>query len=62
MSEFIKSQHELRNTLIIQVREVLDSAETEGRGLDQADIAKINLIEADIAKADETISVAQRSE
>ena len=62
MSEFIKSQQELRNSLIMQVREVLDLAETEARGLDLADIAKINAIEADIAKADETISVAKRSE
>ena len=62
MSEFIKSQQELRNSLIMQVREVIDYAETEARGLDQADIAKINAIEIDIAKADETISVANRSE
>ena len=62
MSEFIKSQHELRNTLIMQVREVIDFAEAEGRGLDAAELSKINAIEADIAKADETVSVAQRSE
>ena len=62
MSEFIKSQHELRNTLITQVREVIDFAEAEGRGLDAAELSKINAIEADIAKADETVSVAQRSE
>ena len=62
MSEFIKSQHELRNNLIMQVREVIDFAESEGRGLDAAELSKINAIEADIAKADETVSVAQRSE
>ena len=62
MSEFIKSQHELRNNLIMQVREVIDYAESEGRGLDAAELSKINSIEADIAKADETVSVAQRSE
>jgi len=61
MSEFIKSQHELRNTLITQVREVIDFAELEGRGLDAAELSKINAIEADIAKADETITVAQRN-
>jgi hypothetical protein len=54
MSEFIKSQHELRNNLIMQVREVIDFAESEGRGLDAAELSKINAIEADIAKADET--------
>ena len=62
MSEFMKSQQELRNNLIMQVREVIDFAESEGRGLDAAELSKINAIEADIAKADETVNVAQRSE
>ena len=62
MSEFIKSQQELRNNLIMQVREVIDFAESEGRGLDAAELQKINAIETDIAKADETLNVAQRSE
>jgi len=62
MSEFIKAQAEVRNNLIEQVRSVLDSAETEGRGLSGEELAKINTIEADIAKADEAISVAKRSE
>ena len=46
----------------MQVREVIDFAESEARGLDAAEVSKINAIEADIAKADETINVAQRSE
>ena len=62
MSEFIKSQRELRNNLITQVREVIDFAEAEGRGLDGAELSKINAIEADIAKADETLTVATRNE
>lgn len=62
MSEFIKTQQEVRNNLIMQVREVIDFAESEGRGLDQAELNKISAIEADIAKADEAISVAQRAE
>jgi len=62
LSEFINSQQELRNNLIMQVREVIDFAESEARGLDAAEVSKINAIEADIAKADETINVAQRSE
>ena len=62
MSEFIKTQHELRNNLITQVREVLDFADSEARGLDDAEVSKINAIEADIAKADNSITVAQRSE
>ena len=62
MSEFIKSQRELRNNLITQVREVIDFAESEGRGLDSAELSKINAIEVDIAKADETLTVATRNE
>jgi len=62
MSEFITRQTEVRNNLIAQVREVIDFAESEGRGLDAEELRKIEAIEADIAKADEAISVAQRSE
>ncbi len=62
MSEFIKGQTELRANLIAQVREVIDVAEGENRGLDAAELEKINRIEADIAKADESISVARRAE
>ena len=38
MSEFIKTQQEVRNNLIMQVREVIDFAEAEGRGLDAAEL------------------------
>ena len=62
MSEFITRQTEVRNNLIMQVREVIDFAETEGRGLDSEELRKIEAIESDIAKADEAIAVAQRSE
>jgi HK97 family phage major capsid protein len=62
MSEFITRQTEVRNNLIMQVREVIDFAESEGRGLDSEELRKIEAIEADIAKADEAISVAQRAE
>lgn len=62
MSDFIKSQSELRANLINQVREVLDFAEGEGRGLDSAELDKIARIEADIAKADDSIAVARRAE
>ena len=62
MSEFITRQTEVRNNLIMQVREVIDFAESEGRGLDAEELRKVEAIEADIAKADESISVAQRSE
>ena len=62
MSEFIKSQQEVRNNLITQVREVIDFAESEGRGLDAAEVSKIDAIEADIRKADDSIGIAQRTE
>jgi HK97 family phage major capsid protein len=62
MSEFIKAQHELRANLTMQIREVIDSAETEGRGLDAAELEKIDRIEADIRKADQSIEVAARAE
>jgi len=62
MSEFIKTQQEVRNNLIMQVREVIDFAESEGRGLDAAELQKIENIEADIRKADEAIEVATRNE
>lgn len=62
MSEFIKGQTELRANLISQVREVLDTAEKEGRGLDAAEMEKVSRIEADIARADESIAVARRAE
>ena len=62
MSEFITRQTEVRNNLIMQVREVIDFAESEGRGLDSEELRKIEAIEADIAKADEAIAVANRAE
>jgi HK97 family phage major capsid protein len=62
MSEFIKAQHELRANLTMQIREVIDSAEAESRGLDSEELQKIDRIEADIRKADESIEVATRNE
>lgn len=59
---FIKSQEEKRANLVMQIREVIDSAEAEGRGLDAAELEKINRIEADITAVGESIDVAQRSE
>lgn len=59
---FIKSQEEKRANLVMQIREVIDSAEAEGRGLDAAELEKINRIEADISAVGESIDVAQRSE
>ena len=62
MSEFIKSQQEVRNNLIMQVRSIIDVAETESRGLTAEDSQKIDRIEADIRSADMAIEVATRSE
>ena len=61
MSEFIKSQQELRANLTLQIREALDAAEERG-GLDAETNEKINRIEADIRRADEAIAIAQRNE
>lgn len=62
MSEFIKTQQEVRANLTMQIRDVIDSAEAEGRGLDSAELQKIDRIEADIRKADEALEVAGRNE
>jgi HK97 family phage major capsid protein len=62
MSEFIKTQQEIRANLTHQIRDVIDGAEADKRGLDAAEIDKINRIEADIRRADEAIEVASRNE
>jgi hypothetical protein len=62
MSEFIKTQQEVRANLTEQIRETIDAAETEGRGLDSSELEKIDRIEADIRRADEAIAVASRNE
>jgi HK97 family phage major capsid protein len=62
MSEFIKAQQELRANLTMQIRDVIESAEAEKRGLDAAELQKIDRIEADLRSADEAIAVAQRNE
>lgn len=61
MSEFIKTQQELRANLVSQIQESLDAAEVRG-GLDAETTAKIDRIEADIRRADEAIQVATRNE
>ena len=62
MSEFIKTQQELRANLFEQIKDVIETAEVENRGLDQAELDKIARIEADLNKASEAIAVAQRAE
>lgn len=62
MSEFIKSQSEERANLITQVREILDRAETEARGLTVDDLAHVDRLESRIQDVDNGIAVARRSE
>lgn len=61
MSEFIKTQEEVRANLTTQIREVIDFAENESRGLSAEEVQKIERIETDIRKADEALEVARRS-
>jgi HK97 family phage major capsid protein len=62
MSEFIKTQEELRANLTMQIRDVIESAEADKRGLDSSELQKIDRIEADILRADEAIAVTKRHE
>jgi HK97 family phage major capsid protein len=59
---FIRNSEEARGNLIHQVREVLDFAETEGRGLTTEELRKIENIETDIARHDDAIAAAKRNE
>jgi HK97 family phage major capsid protein len=46
----------------MQIRDVIDSAEGDKRGLDSSELEKIDAIEADIRKADQAIAVSKRNE
>jgi len=59
---FLKRQQELKANLTMQIRDVIDGAEAEGRGLDQAELQKIDRIEADIESAQRSIEVAEQTE
>ena len=60
MSDFIKGQAEVRNNLVAQMREVIDLAESEKRGLTAEDLQKIDRIEADIQQRDAAIATAEK--
>jgi HK97 family phage major capsid protein len=60
MSDFIKSQIDVRNNLIAQAREVIDVAQAEARGLSAEENTKIARIEADIDQADAAIESARK--
>ena len=62
MSEFIKRQQELKANLTMQIRTVIDDAESEGRGLDSAELEKIDRIESDIQAAQRSIETAAKNE
>lgn len=62
MSDFIKSQQELRANLYEQIKDVIETAETEKRGLDGEEMQKIGRLEAEMDRSAETIAVAQRAE
>jgi HK97 family phage major capsid protein len=62
MSEFVKRQQELKANLTMQIRTVIDDAEAEGRGLDSAELEKIDRIEADIQAAQRSIETAAKNE
>jgi HK97 family phage major capsid protein len=59
---FLKRQQELKANLTMQIRDVIDNAESEGRGLDAAELEKIDRIEADIQSAQRSIEVAEKTE
>jgi HK97 family phage major capsid protein len=61
MSEYLKSQSELRASLIKDIQTTLDVAEQRG-GLDADAKSKIDALETDIRAADEAIAVFKRQE
>ena len=60
MSDFLKSQVEARNNLIEQARGVIESAESEKRGLSAEDQQKIDRIETEISQRDAAIDTAKK--
>jgi len=50
MSEFIKTQEEIRANLTMQIREVIEGAESESRGIDSAEVAKIDVLRLTFAR------------
>lgn len=59
---FVKTQEEVRANLIMQIRDTIDAAEAEGRGLDAAEQEKISRIEEDIRKAESMIETGRKAE
>jgi len=59
---FIRSQEEHRANLVMQVRETIEAAEQDERGLGAEELEKLDRIEADIRKVEEAIAVAKKNE
>ena len=59
---FVKTQEEVRANLITQIRETIDAAEAEERGLSGEEQQKIARLEESISAADEMIATARRNE
>jgi HK97 family phage major capsid protein len=62
MSDFIKSQSEVKANLVHQIRGIIDGAESEKRGLTAEENQTIDRIEAAIDDAQRSIEVAERTE
>jgi len=62
MSEFIKRSEETRANLVMQMRDVIDSVEAEGRSIDSEELRKLDNLEADYQRHSEAIEVARRNE
>jgi HK97 family phage major capsid protein len=62
MSEFIKSQSEVKANLVHQIRSIIDGAEAEKRGLTAEENQTIDRIESAIDDAQRSIAVAERTE
>lgn len=62
MSEFIKRSEETRANLVMQMRDVIDSAEAQKRNLDAEEMKKLDNLEAEYQRHAEAIEVARRNE
>jgi HK97 family phage major capsid protein len=62
MSDFIKSQSEVKANLVHQIRSIIDAAEAEKRGLTAEENQTIDRIESAIEDAQRSIAVAERTE
>jgi HK97 family phage major capsid protein len=62
MSDFIKSQSEVKANLVHQIRSIIDGAEAEKRGLTAEENQTIDRIESAIDDAQRSIAVAERTE